>query len=164
MAYTPAVSAKADAAIDFLRRRAQDEYRAASGRHDSIAVGLVKRLGSADALAGLKAASANEALSRLAQAKDNFDQIVVYPDKTVRKRQPIYDMPENRYGRAHLYSPAKRVGGVVVDTAVFNCLVIWAFAGALYFSLYFDLLRRMLDYFSNVQKRRMKVRMEKFRV
>lgn len=164
VAYTPAVSAKADAAIDFLRRRAQDGYRAASGRRDSIAVSLVERLGSADALAALKAASANEALSRLAQAKDNFDQIAVYPDKTIRKRQPVYDMPENRYGRAHLYSPAKRVGGATVDTAVFNCLVIWAFAGALYFSLYFDLLRRLLDYFSNVQKRRMKMRMEKFRV
>ena len=136
----------------------------ASAQSDSVAQALVKSLGSPDALAALKHSSVNEALSRLAQAKDNFEQIAVYPDKLVRKRQPIYDMPDNPYGRAHLYSPAKRLGSVLIPTPLFNCAVIWLLVGLLYVTLYFDLLRHLLEHFENLKKRRLAKRLAKLRI
>lgn len=164
VAYTPSVSPKAAAAIEFLKGRAQAMFREASAQSDSVARALVAKLGSTDALAALKHSSANEALSRLAQAKDNFEQIAVFPDKMVRKRQPIYDMPENPYGRAHLYSPAKRLGSALIPTPLFNCAVIWLLIGLLYVTLYFDLLRHILEHFENLKKRRLAKRLAKLRI
>ncbi len=155
---------RVERAIEYLKDVARDEFKTASGECDSIAEEAVKELGSADALAELKHRSTNDALSRLAQAKDDFRQLAVYDDKIVRRRQPVYDMPDNTHGRAHLYAPVKRVGRLVVPTPVFNCLVIWIFVGVLYFTLYFDLLRRLLGYFENLKKRRLNKRLEKLRI
>lgn len=155
---------RVERAIEYLKDVARDEFKAASGECDSIAEEAVRELGSADALAELKHRSTNDALSRLAQAKDDFRQLAVHDDKIVRRRQPVYDMPDNTHGRAHLYAPVKRVGGLVVPTLVFNCLVIWIFVGVLYFTLYFDLLRRFLGYFENLKKSRLNKRLEKLRI
>lgn len=151
-------------AIDWLKERAQAQFRMATATSDSIAEAMMRELGSADAMARLKRESTNEALSRLAQGKDKFEQIAVYPDKMVRKRQPIYEMPENRHGRAHLYSPMKRVGDTMIPTVLFNCLVIWAFVGICYVTLYFDLLRRFFDKLENNKKRKIKEQLEKLRL
>lgn len=157
-------SERVAAAIRWLKGQAQARFREATDRSDSIAESLVRELGSADAVAALKRRSTNEALGRLAQAKDKFEQIAVYPDKMVRKRQPIYAMPENRCGRAHLYSPMKRIGDTLIPTVVFNCLVIWAFIGVFYVTLYFDLLRRLFDKMESNRKRRITKQLEKLRL
>ncbi len=151
-------------AISYLKQVAQEQFRVATERTDSIAKGLVKELGSAEAVAALKHSCTNDALGRLAQSKDKFTQIAVYPDKMIRKRQPIYDMPENRYGRAHLYSPAKRIGDTMIPTALFNCIVIWIFVGIFYVTLYFDLLRKFFNKLESDKKRRITKKLEKLRL
>lgn len=156
--------AKVSSAIKWLKAQAQERFRQATERNDSIARALVRELGSADALASLKQQSTNDALGRLAQAKDKFEQIAVYPDKMVRKRQPVYTLPENSYGRAHLYSPEKRIGDTRIPTVAFNCLVIWAFVGVFYVTLYFDLLRRLFDKLESNRKRRITKQLEKLRL
>lgn len=157
-------TAKVAETIKWLKAQAQDRFRIATERNDSIAESLVRELGSADAVAELKRRSTNEALSRLAQSKDKFEQIAVYPDKMVRKRQPVYAMPENRCGRAHLYSPMKRIGDTLIPTAIFNCLVIWVFIGVFYVTLYFDLLRRLFDKMESNRKSRITKQLEKLRL
>ncbi len=151
-------------AISYLKQVAQEKFHTATEKTDSIAESLVKELGSAEAVAALKHNCTNEALGRLAQSKDKFAQIAVYPDKMIRKRQPIYEMPENRHGRAHLYSPAKRVGDTLIPTALFNCIVIWIFVGVCYVTLYFDLLRKFFDKMESDKKRRIKKKLEKIRL
>jgi len=164
VAYTPSLAPKVDDAIAFLKDAARDHFQQANDLCDSIAKQAVRELGSPDALAALKHASTNDALSRLAQGRDDFEQLVVYPDKIVRRRQPVFNIPDNAHGRAHLYAPAKRIGNTFIPTLVFNCLVIWVFIGVLYFTLYFDLLRRFLAYFENLRKRRLNKRLQKLRI
>jgi hypothetical protein len=45
-------------------------------------------------------------------------------DKLIQLTDPIYNIPDNKYGRSHFYSPVKRVGSLVVNTIIFNNLVI----------------------------------------
>ena len=123
----------------------------------------VSELGSPDKLALLKHHTSNDALTRLVQAKDNFQPIAVYTDKIVRRRQPVYNIPDNTHGRAHLYAPCKRIGSLLIPTLLFNCAVIWILVAGLYFTLYFDLLRRLLTYFENLRKQRLNKRLQKLR-
>ncbi len=150
--------------ISYLKTEAQTRFREASAKCDSIANTMVKELGSAEALAALKHKATNEALGRLAQSKDKFEQIAVYPDKMIRKRQPVYDMPENTMGRAHLYSAFKRIGDKLIPTPLFNVIVIWVFVGIFYVTLYFDLLRRLFDRIESYKKSKLKKKLEKIRL
>ena len=163
VAYTPAVSDKADAAIPILMAAARRQFQYANSLCDSIAEAAVAELGSPDALALLKHTTSNDALTHLVQAKDNFQTIAVYPDKIIRRRQPVYNIPDNTHGRAHLYAPYKRLGGMLIPTLVFNCAVVWLLIGGLYFTLYFDLLRRLLTHFENVRRQRLNKRLQKLR-
>ena len=163
VAYTPAVSDKADAAITLLMAAARRQFQQANSSCDSIAMAAVSELGSPDKLALLKHQTSNDALTRLVQAKDNFQPIAVYTDKIVRRRQPVYNIPDNTHGRAHLYAPCKRIGSLLIPTLLFNCAVIWILVAGLYFTLYFDLLRRLLTYFENLRKQRLNKRLQKLR-
>lgn len=155
---------KVGASIKWLKAQAQERFRQATERNDSIARALVSELGSVDAVAQLRRENTNEALGRLTQSKDKFEQIAVYPDKMVRKRQPVFHMPENQMGRAHFYAPMKRVGDTLIPTAAFNCLVIWVFIGVFYVTLYFDLLRRLFDKMESNRKQRITKQLEKLRL
>ncbi len=150
--------------IAYLKDCAQKDFASANATCDSISLSLAAEFGSPDAVAALKKRSYNDALSRLAQNKDQFKQIVVYPDVMVRKRQPIYQIPENRFGRAQFYAPYKRLGDTLIPTVWFNCAVLWLFSILFYVTLYFDVLRRLLEKFENVQKSRFNKRLEKLRL
>lgn len=147
--------------LDDANKRA---FERATAKCDSIATALVEKLGSAEAVANLKHRAANEALSRLALNKDNFEQVRVYEDRIVRKRQPILDIPENRHGRAQFYAPCKRVAHWVIPTVWFNIGVIWLFSAALYVTLYFDLLRRGIEKLERAKLSRLNKRLEKLRL
>jgi len=77
----------------------------------------------------------------------NKHQIVtVWNNRLVRKIAPIYQEPQSRIARAHLFSPHKRVGSLSFDTYWFNLVVIWLSAIVLYFTLVYDLLRRIVNW------------------
>ena len=59
----------------------------------------------------------------------------------VRRYEPIFMTPSNSFGRAHFYSPLKKVGKRHVSTIYFNALVIWLISLILYISLIFDLVK-----------------------
>jgi hypothetical protein len=57
----------------------------------------------------------------------------------------------SKYGRAHFYAPIKRLGNLEIDTYWFNMLVVWIVSLLLYIALYYNLLRRLLEYFENLR-------------
>ena len=66
-------------------------------------------------------------------------------------KDPIYHFPESKFGRAHFYAPAKKIGNVYIDTYWFNLLVIWVMTATMYFLLQFDLLRKALVYLESIK-------------
>ncbi len=131
---------------------------------DSIGEALVAELGGVEAVVRLKKQSTNEALNNLMLNKFDYTQISVYDDMMVRHKQPIYNAPMSRLGRAHFYAPEKTVGTFTLSTPIFNCIVIWIATGVFYIALYFDLLRKLIVRLERMQKRRLYEKIQKLRI
>lgn len=150
--------------LEELKARYSEQFDTYNAQIDSINLALVKQLGSTDAVVALKHRNTNEAIDEFVLNKRDFTQVEVYSDVLVRKKQPIYNITENHWGRAHFYAPYKRFADFVIPTQWFNCIVLWIFTIVLYFTLYFDLLRRLLRYIEKMQMHRMHRRLQKLRV
>jgi hypothetical protein len=58
---------------------------------------------------------------------------------------PIFKDPESKFIKAHFYAPTKMIFGLTIDTYVVNVIVLWIMTIALYLTLYFRLLKKLLD-------------------
>ena len=64
----------------------------------------------------------------------------------IQKSDPIFlDPYTNNYLGAHFYAPSKFLGNIKLDTFYANILVIWFMTILLTFSLYYDLLRKLIE-------------------
>ena len=92
----------------------------------------------------------NNKLADLVMNRNEIRKIYQAENELIRKFDPIFIMPENKFGRAQFFAPYKLLNHQVVDTVWFNLVVIWIGSIMLYFTLIFDILRRIMIYFRNV--------------
>jgi ABC transport system ATP-binding/permease protein len=96
----------------------------------------------------------NEKLSDMIKKVIEQNQILEYNHELVQQIDPIYLDPIIRSPlswRAHFYAPRKAFLGKLYDTYWYNITVIWLFTITLYFTLYFEALKRLLDMLGNIQ-------------
>jgi hypothetical protein len=55
--------------------------------------------------------------------------------------------------RAHCFSPQKNLFGTMVSTFLFNNIIIWVMTLILYITLYFELLRKLINSFDSIPSR-----------
>ncbi len=122
---------------------------------------LMGEFGSKEAYISFMQDHHNNALSDWLIDKKETNLLLFTGKKFIRKKAPIYKEPSSNYGRAHLYAPYKRFFDLKIDTPIFNIIVIWLSTGVLYFTLYIDLLRKVLRYFETFQMRQQSRRLEK---
>ena len=84
---------------------------------------LIEEMGSED-YAGLQK-STNKKLFQVLSDEQNMEKVRIRNDKFIRKMAPIYNLPEHRFGRSHLFAPVKRLGDTLIPTYLFNTLIIW---------------------------------------
>jgi ABC-type multidrug transport system ATPase subunit len=75
-------------------------------------------------------------------------QVVETDGRLIKQRDPIFRLaePDHFFSfRAHFYAPHKHFMGRFFDTFWFNMAVVWIMTIVLYITLYFDLLKRLLD-------------------
>jgi len=111
---------------------------------DKHASSLVEAWGGKDAYVQMEEKYTNRKLEELLVNNRQF--IIEWNGHLVRKAAPVYQVPRSRIARAHLFSPVKRVGPFSIDTYWFNLGVIWLSGLALYFFLFYDLLRRFVNW------------------
>ncbi len=73
-------------------------------------------------------------------------------EELIRKINPIYMEPSPSGPldfRAHFYAPSKHFAGAYFDTLYFNVIMIWLMSILLIFTLYFDILRKIINSFGN---------------
>ena len=71
----------------------------------------------------------------------------------IQKKDPIYlDPYDFDYFKAHFYSPKKKIFGIYIDTFYANLIVIWLMTILLIITLYYDVLKWMVNSFSNLPK------------
>lgn len=95
----------------------------------------------------------NESLSDLVKNTSVKERILEYDGKLIQQINPIFQDPKPGgvfdY-RTAFFVPEKNLFGASVSTFIFDTLVIWAMALLCYVALYWEWLRRMVEFFGNV--------------
>jgi hypothetical protein len=95
----------------------------------------------------------NDAIADLVKNLSETHRIIEKDGKLVQKIYPIYKDPDPDHAidfNAQFYMPAKHFLNRNVDTFVFNTGVIWSMSLVLALTLYFDILRRVVDGIGNL--------------
>ncbi len=132
--------------LDSMSRYYSSRLTDMSTRRDARYEELVAAMGS-DAVYKFKQEYYNDNLADLVLNKATENKIIEGDGQLIRKKDPVYMKPLSKAGRAHFYSPVKRLGSLEVDTFWFNFAVIWGMSLMLYFMLLFDLLKRGINFF-----------------
>lgn len=102
----------------------------------------------------------NKAVSDAVKNTSTPDRIIAYDGMLIQKIYPIYE-DEHRPGHAFdfsasLFQPTKHFAGLHIDTLYFNLAVIWSMTMVLYVTLYFDVLKRVIQKLERHRKYRRK--------
>jgi hypothetical protein len=101
----------------------------------------------------------NEYLSDILRKALEKNKILEYNHELVQQVDPIYKDP-NTIGllnvRTHFFAPQKYFAGRFFDTYWFNISVIWLYALLLYISLYYDFLKKSMDFFGKISFKKKK--------
>jgi len=95
----------------------------------------------------LKESSFNNKLFDYVSEKDPLaEKVFIENNRIYSNVKPIYCDAENKsFIRAHLFSPNKRVFGKLYPTYWVNAIVIWIMSLILMITLYFDVLKKIID-------------------
>jgi hypothetical protein len=100
----------------------------------------------------------NDAIADMVKNTTVQYRIVENQNRLIQKIYPIYTDPEPQHifdFRTRFYSPEKHFAGLRIDTFWFNIIFIWLMSIILFIALYFDLLRKLVDLFSNFPNKNM---------
>ncbi len=125
----------------------------ANNRKDNIYNRLTDSLG-ADGAYQFKQIYYNNKLADIVTNRTAVNKIVEMDDRLVRKKDPVFMMPESNVGRAHFYAPFKMINGRYIETKWFNLFFIWLTSIVFYLTLIMDLLRKVITYFEKIKLRK----------
>jgi ABC-type multidrug transport system ATPase subunit len=90
----------------------------------------------------------NDFLSDIVKKVSEKNKVIRDGDKLIQNFEPVFLYPEKKGAfsfRAHFFAPAKYFCGKQIDTLYFNIIVIWMMSVLFYITLYFDVLKRLLE-------------------
>ncbi len=87
----------------------------------------------------------NQGLAKLVTRQNQRNKLVIIDQRLVRNFEPVYQKPSHSFGRAPFFAAVKKLGSRWIGTWKFNLAVLWFFVFILYWLLYFDALRKLLD-------------------
>ena len=124
-----------------------DLYNIASSKKNSIISTLQKEYGE-DGYVKLCDDYTNDFLSDIVKKSNSKNKILRVNDRLVQNCEPIFLEPENKgiSLRAHFFAPVKYVFGIRMNTITFNLIVIWLMSVIFYITLYFDVLKKTLEF------------------
>lgn len=100
----------------------------------------------------------NDNLNNLVKNAGELNRCIEKDGKLIQQIDPVFQDPvDSKFGRAHFFAPRKYFLGAYFSTFWFNLCVIWAMSLVLIVTLYFDVFKRILDAFGNInffQKKR----------
>ena len=153
--FTPAVHDSINTLLETIKLLNQKKYKFYVDKKDSIMQELIKQRGSKKALAKFEKKYVNEALEKIVLNKNEFKQIELTDKAIIPLRNPIFMPPSSKWGRAHFYASEKYFAGLTFPTLIFNLIVIWLSSIILYITLYYDVLRKIINYFETFRKRKL---------
>jgi ABC-type multidrug transport system ATPase subunit len=101
-----------------------------------------------------KDAYMNESLSDLVRNANEFNKILEQGGKLIQRTDPVYLEPYHyNFVNAHFFAPRKKIFGHYIDTYWVNIMVIWGMTVLMIITLYYDLLRKLIEGIENLIER-----------
>jgi ABC transport system ATP-binding/permease protein len=91
----------------------------------------------------------NEHLADVVQKTYSSKKLIEYNQEITQIIDPIYNDPKPGFFlnfRTHFYSPTKIFCGKYIDTFIFNTIILWIFILVLYLILYFNLVKKIINF------------------
>jgi hypothetical protein len=149
--FTPEFSARLEDFLSAYRKFYQDAYNSVVAARENEMAKFEKSNGYP--LNEIKNRYYNESLADLVKNISEKERIIEYQGKLYQQINPIFvdPHPAGRLDyRAHFFAPQKNLFGSMISTFTFNNLIIWLMAIGLYLTLYFELLRKLINSFEQV--------------
>jgi ABC-type multidrug transport system ATPase subunit len=143
--YTYKTSDELKAFFEILRKNYVKMFNKAGMDKDAVIYKLEKA--NKAKFLKLKDSYFNQNLEDLVKNSSELDKIVEIKGYFIQRSEPIFkDGSKAEFVRAHFYAPRKNVFGKMIDTYWVNFGVIWFMTLILIFTLYFDALKKLLDF------------------
>lgn len=123
-------------------------FNLASGRKDNLILALEKEKSGKENYISYYDSYYNDFLSDIVKKISIKDRIVRENDRFIQTSDPVFLMPDTRKPisfRAHFFAPEKFLFGFRTNTLLFNLLVIWSMTLIFSLTLYFDVLKKLLN-------------------
>jgi hypothetical protein len=91
----------------------------------------------------------NESLSDMVKNVNVKDRLIEHNGKLIQQLHPIFQDPIPSTYRTAFFVPEKNLFGTLISTYVFDMIVIWLMALACYIALYFEWMRKTVEFFGN---------------
>lgn len=138
--------------LELLKRHYSDIYNTQSQKRDRMIAYLVKN--NRELYEAKKRAYQNESLTDLVRKTFEKNKVVQYGNELVQQNDPIYrdPIPRSLFDfRSHFLAPRKHFLGMYFDTFWFNLAIIWLMTIILYITLYYETLKKLIDYFGKIK-------------
>ncbi len=132
-----------------------DVENIARKKKDEKARSMQKTPTEKEAFIKLQEDNENEALNQLVTNSNDIsgERCMEKDGKLIRRIDLVfYDPEDSNWGGAHFYAPRKKFLGLYIDTLYFNTAIIWWMTVVLWFTLYFDVFKRALDFIANLSQ------------
>lgn len=151
--YTPAFDKKLEDYLTAYKKFYLDIYNKAVAQRERMIAEKENQKGSNYSLNRYKNLYYNENLADLVTNVSEKNRIIEYNGQLVQQVNPVYLDPSMdgvfNY-RAHFFAPQKNLLGNPVSTYWFNVLVIWIMTLFLYITLYFEVLKKVVNSFEKM--------------
>jgi hypothetical protein len=136
--------------IDAAQAYYIERYNKANAKKDEFLSKYEAKPTTEHSLTELKNKYFNESLSDLVRNVATKNKFIEFNNNIVQQVDPIYNEPNMLRSpvdyRTHFFAPDKPFLGQAYGTYYFNILVIWLMSLFLYFTLYFESLKKVLDF------------------
>ncbi|MGV8095969.1 MAG: ATP-binding cassette domain-containing protein [Mangrovibacterium sp.] len=130
--------------LENLKRHYKLKYDQARKEKDRKILEIKKSEGN-DFLFKQKMKYHNKSLENLMMNSASKEYYRETSNAIVQKVAPVFKKPDFKDGRAHFLSSEKIVGGLAMNTLIFNLIIIWFMNVLLYVSLYDDWIRKIIS-------------------
>jgi ABC-type multidrug transport system ATPase subunit len=151
--YNPEVYKETKLFFETLKRFYSLRYNKADKEKDNKVLNMTNTAEKERAFENFKNSHYNEAIADAVKNITETNRIIELDGKLIQKIYPIYKDPDPSHMvdfDAQFYMPAKHFLNRNMDTLYFNLGVIWTMTFLLAITLYFELLRKLIDGLSNI--------------
>ncbi len=137
--------------LDELKKHYSKIFQAANQKRDKLISHLVST--NPQLYEAKRRAYHNESIADLAMKIFEKNKILQYKGELVQQYDPVYRDPIPRYKldyRSHFLAPRKHFLGKYYDTFWFNVCFIWLMTAVLYITLYFESLKKIIEFFGKI--------------